>query len=175
MKEPPIDIDYIRLRCDCSEDGCWEWSGAKRQGRWPTVGLRRPDENGVIKAYHFYVRHIVYWIKHGMRPPLGEKRTLGTTCGNALCVSPEHIKILSRKHVNKGVPKPALHGQKVAAARRKQSKLSDEDVAAIRESDISAQEASILYGVTDKYIYQIRRGEWRKDYSSPFAGLGARP
>ena len=171
IKTPPVDMDYIRLRCDVDE--CWEWRMACRKDRGPVASFQRDDGSGKSVRLQVFVRHLVYWIVHGIRPRLGRSRVLRVSCNNPLCVSPDHIKVVQRKGLMKGIPKAGTHGAKIAHARRKSSKLSDENIALIRESDMSAQEASMLFGVTDKYIYQIRRGEWRRDYSNPFAGLGA--
>ena len=47
-------------------------------------------------------------------------------------------------------------------------------VAAIRASEDSDKELGQAYGVKSYYVARIRRGDARRDYASPWAGLGAR-
>lgn len=63
------------------------------------------------------------------------------------------------------------HHAKAAMARRKTSKLSDAGVLDIRTSEEHRSVLMQRYGITEAYYYMLRKGRYRKDYSSPFAGL----
>lgn len=102
----------------------------------------------------------------------------GCSCGNSKCVAEEHISQRTRQQHgayfgNRGAYSGPLKIAKMAATKRSKSKLNDEKVAEIRASTKSAKALSAEFGVAASYITSIRNGNLWKNYSSPFAGLGA--
>jgi hypothetical protein len=94
-------------------------------------------------------------------------------CGTHLCVHPDHI-IAARKHtVQQGVALPLMHRANIAKAKRARSDLSDAAVAAIRQSVAPLHEDADTHGIDPTYVSLIRRGLARRDYSNPYAALGA--
>jgi hypothetical protein len=73
-------------------------------------------------------------------------------------------------------PKGLKHRLAVANAIRNSrvAKLNPERVHEIRSTDVSAAELAQRFGVTPETINQVRAHKIWRDYSSPFAGLGAR-
>lgn len=174
LADPPCDLEYIRLRCRMEGD-CWVWSLSTKEGRWPRMSVTRPDKKGVARQFCLYVRHVVVWLSRGGRPRLGNNRAVITTCGNPMCVNPAHLKVISKAELNRinaGYQGTLSMRKKYAESRRRTSRLSDDDVKTIRESDKAAKEVAQEYGISLAYVYMLRRGEWRREYTSnPFAGL----
>ena len=60
-----------------------------------------------------------------------------------------------------------LHGTHLVGEKHGSAKLSDRDVATIRErEDLTAHELSRLYGVTPQHVYLIRRGKSRTEVTT---------
>lgn len=109
------------------------------------------------------------------------RQPVDTTCGEKLCVNPDHMRLTTQKAVGKraaerGAFSTVSRAAKISAASRAgRVKLTDEQVAEIRASSEPETKRAPLYGVNRSYIGRIRRGQDRKDYRNPFAGLmGAR-
>jgi hypothetical protein len=177
MSDCPFTMEEIKLRCASCEPGeCWDWRGTYlHDGRRPVIAKRMDTDNGRTNK-QFYARHLVMWLTRGERPDLGLFRAIVTTCDNPCCVNPEHLKVVSRKTVVRkvaatGIYSSQSHRMKVANARRRSAKLSEEAVKDIRDSEDPAKVAAEKHGVTAAYVYMLRRGEFRQDYSNPFAGL----
>jgi hypothetical protein len=171
-------MEYLRMRCRICDE-CWVWSlSAKKDGR-PIIFFRRPDENGLKKDKGYYVRHLTWWIKHGMRPTF-EKRVMVSTCETPNCVNPDHLKYSNRSaHYKRisGYQGSLIARKNMSKSRRANSKLSDKDVADIRESELPVKDLAARYKISLQYVYMLKAGEWRKDYqqqvANPFAGLFA--
>lgn len=171
LEQPPFTLQHLRDRCrECGD--CWEWASAYRAHRWPVISSRRDwDGDGNVRNMQFYVRHLMYWLAKGQKPRLGVKRALVPACGNPKCVNPDHLKIASRAEVGRTAFKPPGWAASVARGHRRRSKLSDEAVQEIRTSTERTLLLAERFGISQAYVYMIRNGEWRKDYSNPFAGL----
>jgi len=111
---------------------------------------------------------------------LAPRQPVDTTCGEKLCVNPDHMrpttpKAVGRRAAARGAFSTPSRGARISAARKAgRVKLTDEQVAQIRASDEPETTLGPRFGVNRSYIGRIRRGQDRKDYSNPFAGLGAR-
>lgn len=150
---------------------CWIWQqGTTKQG-YPIMKPRG------CKCQT--VRRIVM---HLQGKNVAVRQPVTTTCDERLCVNPAHLRAstlqaVARKAAAQGkIGGPRL-GAAIAAARRRLglTKLTLEDAAAIRVSTDSPDAIAARFGVNASQIKRVRRGEAWKDYSSPFAGLGARP
>lgn len=67
-----------------ADDDCWVWTGAVSHSRkrgYPKLRIRQ-------KAYS--VRPIVFTLYVGEVP---KQQNVGSTCGNVLCVNPDHLKL----------------------------------------------------------------------------------
>lgn len=101
-------------------------------------------------------------------------------CHNTACVCPEHIvHRTAAQHARAMAKAPTrnedLRAAKLAATARKgDTKISIEKAREIRCSDETGPVLAERYGVGKGLIARIRRGEAWREFSNPFAGLGAR-
>lgn len=180
MSDCPFTMEDIKMRCYACEEGeCWEWrSTFLHDGQRPVLAKRIDTPKGRVNK-QFYARHVALWVKRGQRAKLGLFRAIVSTCENEACVNPDHLKVVSRSAVVKklaasGAYSSHTHRMKVAQGARRQSKLSQEAVRDIVNSEEPAKVAAEKHGITPAYVYMLRRGEFRQDFASPFAGLGMR-
>ena len=149
------------------EGDCWEWHGCM-QGSIPTM----KHKNGVSN-----VRRLVL-IDRGV-PMKGFIATY--TCGNPMCVNPEHTARSSRAQMNRRIMADmssatnTLRSKRIAEVKRRtDAKLSQDDVDQIRASSDTHQHLAARFGISKSIIGRIKRGEmWRTFSASPFAGLFA--
>lgn len=149
------------------EGDCWEWCGCTN-GPIPTM-----RHGGQVAN----VRRLVL-IDRGV-PMKGFIATY--TCGNPMCVNPEHTARSSRAQMNRRIMADmssatnALRSRRIAEVKRRtEAKLSQADVEQIRESGDTHQHLAARFGVTKSIIGRIKRGEmWRTFSASPFGGLFA--
>jgi hypothetical protein len=157
------------LKCRCTEEGqCWLWHGSEDgQGRPVAIhmGKRHP------------ARRLARQFADGKEVPADKVVT--STCGNLACISPECSVITTNAMAHKmaaarGDYRNAERDRRMALSKRAQSTISDELVERIRAAD-NGRKAADETGVSYSHAKAIRAGRSRKDYSSPFAGLGAQP
>lgn len=171
----PCTTAFLLARCELC-GACQEWTGARVAGRYPVIKLKVPGTDGAQVSKQFYVRHLMYWATQGKRPPPLGRTLLTMTCGNDRCINPRHMAVRLKAVVNAETAAaghfrtPAFRA-KVAAGRRRASKLSDASVAQIRASDLPPAELARLHGISETYVYMLLRNAFRVDFSSPFAGL----
>lgn len=99
-----------------------------------------------------------------------------STCGHDSCVNRKHLLVVTRATVIKrtaatGVFATNAVRARVAAGKRARSKLSQEAAIEIRNSSEPVPVLAAKHGITEAYGYMIRRGQFRRDYSNPFAAL----
>lgn len=71
------------------EDGCWLWTGPVNKGGYGEIIHRTLKQRDYAHRYS-------YRLKHGSIPQKsGQKRStcVGHSCGNKLCVNPEHLML----------------------------------------------------------------------------------
>lgn len=149
------------------EGDCWEWRGCMN-GPIPTM-----KHDGKVAN----VRRLVL-IEMGV-PMKGFIATY--TCGNPMCVNPEHTARSSRAQMNRRIMADmssatnTLRSKRIADAKReKHAKLSQADVEQIRASGETHHDLAARFGISKSIIGRIKRGEmWRTFSASPFAGLFA--
>lgn len=157
-----------KIQCHVTLDGeCWEWRGCMN-GPIPTM-----KHGGKVAN----VRRLV--LIDRCVPMKGFIATY--TCGNPMCVNPDHTARSSRAQMNRRIMTDmssatnTLRSKRIADAKReKHAKLSLDDVSQIRASDEKHEDLAARYGVSKSLIGRIRRGKmWRTFSASPFAGLFA--
>ena len=164
-----ISIQDIKDRTE--EVGeCWIW----QQGT--SNGLPQMKVKGCACKL---VRRIVVAIDGRPAEP---GQPVAVTCGEKLCVNPKHLKpsttrAVAKAAARKGAWKGQVRCAKIAAAKRAGAnvKLTAEMVQIIRSSDEPGPALAKKLGVDRALIPRVRAGKAWKDYSNPFAGLGARP
>jgi hypothetical protein len=158
---PEITADWLLERCR-EEDGCLVWVGHCDNGG--------EDPRASIDGHKFYVRRAVWAAMSGRQPSANE--LIGTTCDNARCCDPAHVIRRTRSQALKGVPKSLITRAKIAKAKRR-ADVPDDAVAQILASPLRGEDEAKRWGMCKSSINKIRNRTMRRDYGSPFAGLGA--
>jgi hypothetical protein len=167
----------MRVVMNIEEEGdCWMWTGTTtNKTNLPIINLRHPVP-GMPRTGCALVRRFVYVLNGGELKP---RQPIDTKCGNKLCVNPAHlfqstIQKVAKKAAKKGAWTGEARARKISQAKRKTAKLTMEKATGIRLSSESSADEAARHGVNISVIKSIRRGVIWRDYSSPFAGLGAR-
>jgi len=130
-KEQQIKNHFKKVDKTSSDSGCWLWTGALDPVGYP---FQRWD--GKLAKGH----RVAYEIHHGEPAP----KRLFRTCGNKLCVNPEHFTTDSRVAQSK--------------------KLSETDVAQIKYGcdDMTQVEIAERFGIAQSMVSQIKAGKlWK--------------
>lgn len=156
-------MDYVRERIE--EVGeCWEWQLAFHSGGYPVAHWGGKVLN----------------VRRALLKELGadvERRFATYRCGNCLCVRPEHIEAATRAKIHKRAAKKTKYGtlitrrQKLAAAARRRSRLTPEQVEAIRNDSRPQRTVALEYGISQSTVSLIRLGLTWRDYTNPFSQL----
>lgn len=155
-----------RIRKHIEEVGdCWEWNGAMQStAPTPMINWKRK----------------VQPVRRLLASELNKQITgkfVTCKCRNELCVNPDHLLVVTRKRLQEMLSKERnytsspVRMKKLADKARRNSKLTVELAAEIREADGTQREIAARYGVTQATISVIKRGKTWRDYSSPFAQL----
>lgn len=150
----------MRNRSRVDDGDCWHWRGAM-------------DKYGRAKVWFdewrctTTVAPLMGFFRTGERP--SKKVRWLPMCSSDDCVNHNHWKRSTHSAAVKAKPRknPALHALKVAAARRASSKLSEEDVVAIRAKDESIRACAQRFNVSIATVHRIRRGEQRRPLVMP--------
>lgn len=164
-----ITLEKIKARCE-TDSGCWVWEGAVSSTGYPIIH-QRP---GTCKL----VRRVVAELKGTPPEP---RQPVVVKCGEKCCCNPDHIRLSTVKNVGRKAAKEGAFSKldrrmKIANAKRNSpnAKLDIQKARDIRLSEKSSAALAVEYGVNLSLIKAIRAGRAWRDYSSPFAGLGAR-
>lgn len=134
-----------------SPDGCWEWAGAKVHG----YGFLR----GGIGRPRWVKAHRLSWeIAHG--EPVPEGRQVLHHCDNPPCVNPAHLYVggYAENMRDRAVRD---RGKEQRGSSNTNAKVSDADVAAIRETiktGRSQAEVGRMFGLSQPQVSRIVRG-----------------
>ena len=163
-----------RIQEQSIEEGdCWLWQGHTKdnnlpvinvfiEGKWKCMPVRR-----AIKVFE------------GIRL-LGRQHQARTSCGNQLCVNPEHVYLFQHKgsrgaRINKHHRTPDQLVRITLAAQKHKSKLDWDKVNAIRASNETGPVLAERYGVTKSTINYIKAyRNWKTGEATnanPFAAL----
>jgi len=155
--------------------------------------LARTVEEGECLLWDGYIGNGVPQVSHGGKvvsvrrlilelsgKDVGPTDYASPKCRNAACVCQEHIvHRTNAQHASAMAKAPTrnhdLRAAKLAAVARKgDTKINIEQAREIRCSDESGPILAERYGIGKGLIARIRRGEAWREFSNPFAGLGAR-
>lgn len=146
MKRPLVDRFWSKVDKK-SDDECWIWTGAKTPKGYGLIGIGK-DSDGIT-----YAHRLSFSMHHG-------EITIGMMvcheCDNPSCVNPKHLFIGTAKEntgdmMNKGRHRAGI----VLGENHGKSKLTADDVKAIRSLGISQLRIAKLYGVSQSCIASI--------------------
>lgn len=154
-----------RLRKHSEEVGdCWEWHGAM-QSNAPTPVIN-------FKGAAMPVRRVIAITRGPINGKLATHK-----CGNALCVNPDHVILVTRQKLQKRIAltvnyqsNPARM-QKLAVHARTKGKLTLELAEQIRQADGIQREIAKRFGVSQATVSSIKRGRTWRDYTNPWTQL----
>ena len=155
-----------RIRKHIVEEGdCWNWTGALQScGTVPTMNYKR--KVGAVRRFILLEQGVDL-----------SKRLATYTCGNPLCVNPEHVVPATRRAVQArnakelGYLSNPVRRKKLSDNARKRAKLTPELARQVREAEGTQDEIAEQFGISQATVSVIKRGKTWKDYSNPFAGL----
>lgn len=102
-------IEKIKAKCDMDND-CWIWKGRLNDGKpFTTISYDGIREN-------MAVRRVTYLCKHP-DTQFNSADSIYTTCGNLMCVNPDHLAI--------GIGAGTQKGQKIAGILKRYKELLD--------------------------------------------------
>ena len=148
-------LNDIKLRCHCEPGGCWEWRQAVQ-----TSGRKKPEPRVWFALENKSTTLARAAWKLAGNPPVAR---VWRTCLNPLCGNPAHLMggtqaewgaWVAAQGYLKGDPIRSAVNKAKAASRRK---LTDEQIAAIRESNESGEALAKVYGVSPTAISRVRR------------------
>jgi hypothetical protein len=151
--------EWIEARA-VAQDECWIWKLVLLHGKQP---------QGKYKGKIILVRREILKAKKGEN--FNRNWFAVCSCETHGCVRPEHIVGKARSAMQKGRKMPEHQKAAIAKARRANAKLSEENVASIRDSDVSAVAEAERHGICKDYVHLIRAHKVWKNYSNPFSGL----
>lgn len=160
-------LDMLRSRCD--EVGkCWIWKGATSGEREVPVTRR--------KGKNMNPRRIARELTDGKPVPPGME--VAAECGQRRCISPHCSCVVTPRERallarDRGAFINVARDIRMAQTKRARSAFSEEVIQRVRGAVGPASVIAAENGMSKSHAKAIRRGDSRKDYSSPFAGLGA--
>ena len=165
----PAHVTTEWLLSQCHEEGeCWIWAGPYTTNGYPIV---------FVEGRYVTVRRVAALLAG---KDFGARQPITTTCRCRHCVRPSHAKPSTTRAIGAMVAREGgwqgvARAAKISATRLITSNISDEAVRAVRlapRGQLAAVAAQ--QGVNYHTAKAIRTGRIRKDYSSPWAGMGAR-
>jgi hypothetical protein len=122
--------------------GCWLWDGAVFADGYGLVRAEQKSQLAHRVVYKFYV----------CDP--GEKCVLHK-CDNRSCVNPDHLWLGTKKDNNVDRFRKGRSAKGMANGR---AKLSDQQVAYIRDSDLKTTVLAGMFGCTRHHINRVKKG-----------------
>lgn len=164
-------VDWLLGQCVPGEGECMLWRGGVSTSRG---GSALPTAVHPNTKKNTPARRILL-------EAMGKKivgKCATSSCRDQLCMAPQHAEAITRKELQlRSGPKLSANVMRSAKlaelVRQRQCTLTMEQVREIRSSGMRASEAAKVYGVPLQVTARILRGDTWKDYSNPFAALGA--
>jgi hypothetical protein len=172
-----MNLATIRARCLIDEDtGCWHWTGALSDGRWPRIhapNLSKPGNPMEVQTG----RRVVWQLLTGKPIPPGHR--VHGRCDDPQCLNPDHMRCgptrewgahLRRTGHYKNSPARVIANR---ASGRGRSKLTPAIIEQILLSDETGVALEKRLGVSNSLVSKVRQGKaiaWQGQ-ANPFAGL----
>jgi hypothetical protein len=139
------------------QDGCWEWQASLDTRGYGNFGMPRNDGTGrfLMKRAH----RIAYELETGSS--LDSTQHLCHTCDNRKCVRPSHLFVGNPKLNMADCSAKGRLGDR-SGENNPRSKLTAEDVKAIRDSKLPLSKLVAKYGLAQSTLAYARQGKtWR--------------
>jgi len=157
----------LMQRCVVDEHTeCWRWKFGRDGGGRPNMwipAIRAVGTIGVACAV----------FATGKRPEPGT--AWHPTCGTSNCANPEHRICGTRKSQMRALKmvRTPLQIARITRGKRAASKLSQDDVLAIRRSQLTLKQIAQQYGINAGYACQVRNGTRRGELAAPGSSVFA--
>lgn len=162
-----ITLQWLEERVK-EDDGCWVWQGVITRYGQPQATLFTPQGRKTA-----LVRRVVWELTH--ERSLATNQWVSCRCKTPGCVHPEHVMRLARGMSARGTKKTEVTKAKIAATKQARSRWPNGEIVKMaQESPLNNVALAAQIGCHHSTIAKIRRGQLRKQYGNPFAGLGAR-
>lgn len=166
-------LESIHARCIPADGDCLIWQGC-------TTGHKTHPVPAIkVGSTNVSARPVVLKLARKYKPSPQHTRVM-TTCGNGMCLNPDHLRWATTAEINQvsannRLAGDALRRSKIAATARSRAKLTLEQVREIRASTDLHRVLAAKYQVHETYISTIKlHRRWKEYDNNPFAGLGAR-
>lgn len=122
------------------------------------------------------VRRAIWQELHGDIPA---GKIIRVTCGDALCIAPNHMMLTDYSSLAKSLGSAAMAGpvRSAAIARAKQARalaINHDIVREIRTSHLTGVALAKKHGISENLVSKVRLHKcWKEWTNNPFAGLGA--
>lgn len=132
-------------------DGCWIWKGFKDPN-----GYGRLNVNGIPML----ASRLSYQVHYGSIP---EGKYVCHKCDTPSCVNPEHLFLGTQQdNVDDMISKGRDKKRALKGMAHPNSKLTDDDVRAIKASNEQTKALSRRFKISEAVIHDIRKGKiWR--------------
>ena len=139
-------LDWIESKSMKNADGCLEWQGALNQYGYGCVRSQGKT-------------HLVHRLAYSLRSNEAiAGLVIRHNCDNPKCLAEDHLVSGTQAE---NLQDMSERGRAARGVKASSSKLSDEDIMAIRASNASRTELARLYGVCHQQISMIvRRKRW---------------
>lgn len=137
--------------------GCIEWQSATRNGYGRLIiGSRTDGTRASVSAHRLSYEVYVGKIPAGL--------FVCHKCDNPKCINPDHLFVGTRK--DNTDDREAKNRNKIHLIRKKGAdhpfaKFSDRVISKIRRSTESTKETAMKYGVSERYVRDIRNNKYR--------------
>ena len=139
--------DQLRIEAlsEQRENGCWIWLGSKSKAGY---GLSySSQQKKLVSAHRLAFAAFKGEISQGM--------VVAHACDNPLCVNPDHLWLATHAENSADMVKK---GRSAKGEKCGKSKLTEEQVKFIRESNLSQRQLGAMFGVSHANIGYIKRG-----------------
>ena len=172
-----MNLEQIKARCVIEEEtGCWHWTGALSDGKWPRVYAPNHSKEGSPIQVQTG-RRAVWHVLTGKAIPDGYR--VHGRCDDPQCLNPDHMrcgptaewgKTLRRKGIYKGKAKRILANRATGRAR---SALTPELIKEITTSEETGEALASRLGLSRSVVSKARRGRAKSflALANPFSGL----
>lgn len=158
-------ISDIKDRCTVDDiTGCWHWRGARNGQHAPSLWF--PPMRACTG-----LPTVIAYILTGKAPPKGV--VWHCTCETRFCANPAHRKAGNRstQMLARKLRKTPLERARIARSKRANSKLTDDTVREIRESDDILRVIAERYGCSADHVWKIKHGTIRRPLAAPGASV----